>query len=197
MLDGQAITQPHPDIAVVFQSPLLLPWLSVWQNVAFGLDFQCRTSLSKAQIQQQVESTLVEVGLADFADKMPHELSGGMAQRVNLARAIARNPKVILLDEPFSALDPITRDSMQKLLHNIVEKHRISALMITHDIDEALSVAEQILLLGKKDATQAAEVVGQWHLRQSFPRDILELNSIRMEILNRMRKPNAIIEYMI
>lgn len=96
---------------------------------------------------------------------MPHELSGGMAQRVNLARALARQPKVILLGEPFSALDEVIRSQMQTLLHDIVRHHNAAAIMVTHDIDEALLVSDDVLLLGG----DTAHIVGKWHLSAPFP----------------------------
>ncbi|QLB15947.1 ABC transporter ATP-binding protein [Mannheimia granulomatis] len=184
-LFGEIISKPHPDVGFVFQSATLLPWLSVRNNVAFGLDFQCRTPLTKSDIQQRVESALEEVGLSHAIDAMPHELSGGMAQRVNLARALARKPKVILLDEPFSALDAVIRTQMQSLLHEIVRHHNAAALLVTHDIDEALLVSDNILLLGGTPA----RIVGKWQLSDAFPRaDLLSLNHIRVDILQSLRQ---------
>lgn len=185
VLFGEKINQPHPDVGFVFQSATLLPWLSVRNNVAFGLDFQCHLPLSKADIQHRVESALEEVGLREAIDLMPHELSGGMAQRVNLARALARQPKVILLDEPFSALDEVIRSQMQTLLHDIVRHHNAAAIMVTHDIDEALLVSDDVLLLGG----DTAHIVGKWHLSAPFPRtDLLSLTPIRVEILHTLRQ---------
>ncbi|WHP47416.1 ABC transporter ATP-binding protein [Mannheimia bovis] len=184
-LFGEQISQPHPDVGFVFQSATLLPWLSVRNNVAFGLDFKCRTLLSKADIQKRVEEALEEVGLSHAIDAMPHELSGGMAQRVNLARALARQPKVILLDEPFSALDEVIRSQMQTLLHDIVRYHNAAAIMVTHDIDEALLVSDDVLLLGGTPA----HIVGKWHLSYPFPRtDLLSLNHIRVDILQSLKQ---------
>ncbi|MDD0824113.1 ABC transporter ATP-binding protein [Mannheimia sp. AT1] len=184
-LFGEDIQKPHPDVGFVFQSATLLPWLTVRQNVAFGLDFQCRVPLTKVEIQQRVESALEEVGLSHAIDAMPHELSGGMAQRVNLARALARKPKVILLDEPFSALDAVIRTQMQTLLHDIVRHHNAAAVMVTHDIDEALLVSDDVLLLG----SSPAHIVGKWHLSEPFPRtDLLCLNHIRVDILQALRQ---------
>ncbi|MEG9491103.1 ATP-binding cassette domain-containing protein, partial [Mannheimia indoligenes] len=149
------------------------------------LDFKCRTPLSKADIQKRVEEALEEVGLSHAIDAMPHELSGGMAQRVNLARALARQPKVILLDEPFSALDEVIRSQMQTLLHDIVRYHNAAAIMVTHDIDEALLVSDDVLLLGGTPA----HIVGKWYLSYPFPRtDLLSLNHIRVDILQSLKQ---------
>ncbi|QIW15675.1 ABC transporter ATP-binding protein [Pasteurellaceae bacterium RH1A] len=184
-LFGQPITQPTADIGFVFQSANLLPWLNVEKNVALGLDFACRDPLSKAEIQKRVQAVLEEVGLADAAKALPSELSGGMAQRVNLARALTRQPKLILLDEPFSALDPLIRSQMQQLLREVIDHHQATAVMVTHDIDEALLIANQILLLG---GGKPATVAQQWRLNQPFPRaDLRALNHIRLEILQVMQ----------
>lgn len=199
-LFGERINQPHPDVGFVFQSATLLPWLSVRNNVAFGLDFKCRMPLSKADIQKRVEEALEEVGLSHAIDAMPHELSGGMAQRVNLARALARQPKVILLDEPFSALDEVIRSQMQTLLHDIVRHHNAAAIMVTHDIDEALLVSDDVLLLGGTPA----HIAGKWHLSDPFPRtDLLSLNHIRVDILQSLKwaqqknQPEPVIDFVI
>lgn len=190
-LFGELIERPHSDIGVVFQAPTLLPWLTVTQNVAFGLDFACREKLAKAEIQQRVQAAVAEVGLDKAANLRPNELSGGMAQRVNLARAIAREPKLILLDEPFSALDPIIRAQMQQMLHQIVRHHNACAVMITHDIDEALAIADQIILLGAVP-NEPATVVGKWQLTTPFPRtDLLRLNDVRVDILRTLQQYQA------
>ncbi|OOH91805.1 ABC transporter ATP-binding protein [Pasteurellaceae bacterium 15-036681] len=184
-LSGQSITQPHSEIGFVFQAANLLPWLSVKQNVAFGLDFACREKLSNKEIQKRVEEAIEEVGLTHAIHAMPNELSGGMAQRVNLARAVARQPKLILLDEPFSALDPIIRTQMQQMVREIIEHHNASAVMITHDIDEALAIADQIILLGE----MPAKVVGRWDIVSPYPReDLLLLNDIRVDILKTLQQ---------
>ena len=116
---------------------------------------------------------------------MPHELSGGMAQRVNLARAIARQPKLILMDEPFSALDPIIRQQMQLMTREIIDHHHTSVVMITHDIDEALAIADQVILLGNRPAN----IVGRWDIVSSYPREnLLLLNEIRIDILKTLQR---------
>lgn len=187
-LFGKTIEQPQADIGFIFQAPTLLPWLSVKQNVAFGLDFACRKRSSRADILQKVARAIDEVGLSHAQNSLPYELSGGMAQRVNLARALAREPKLILLDEPFSALDPIIRTQMQQMLHRIVREHNACAVMITHDIDEALSVADNILLLGGNQKNEPATIVGKWQIQSPFPRDnLLLLNDIRVDILRTLQ----------
>lgn len=190
-LADKAITQPQADIGFVFQSANLLPWLSVQENIAFGLDFACRPKPTKAEMTEQIKAILQEVGLTDVAEHFPNALSGGMAQRVNLARALARDPKLILLDEPFSALDPIIREQMQQLLIQLVKKHHTTAVMITHDIDEALNIADHILLLGKK-GDSPANIVGQWDLSSDFPRENLrQLNELRLDILQALQRYQA------
>lgn len=187
----QPITQPHAEIGFVFQAPTLLPWLTVKQNVAFGLDFANREKLPKALLEEKVLSAIAEVGLQNAVNQLPQELSGGMAQRVNLARAIAREPKLILLDEPFSALDPVIRQQMQQMLHQIIRHHNASAVMITHDIDEALAIADQIILLGAIP-NEPATIVGKWQILSNAPRlDLLLLNDIRVDILRTLQSYQA------
>lgn len=187
-LAGSAITAPHNDIGFVFQSPNLLPWLTVRQNVAFGLQLASAGNLSKQAINERVDAALEEVGLQAVANRLPRELSGGMAQRVNLARTLARQPKLILLDEPFSALDPVIREQMQQLLQQIVQHHHTAAVMITHDIDEALNIAHDILLLGAQPDCPAT-LVGRWQLVSEFPRQNLrQLSEIRLDILQALQR---------
>lgn len=162
-----------------------MPWLNVQQNVAFGLDFTCHKRSNKAEISQNVDNAIAEVGLTHAINAMPHELSGGMAQRVNLARAVARQPKLILMDEPFSALDPIIRQQMQLMTREIIDRHHTSVVMITHDIDEALAIADQVILLGNRPAN----IVGRWDIVSSYPREnLLLLNEIRVDILKTLQR---------
>lgn len=179
--------------SVVFQSPTLLPWLSVADNVAFGLGFASRASEKKAQRQARVARALAQVGLAEHAGKRPHQLSGGMAQRVALARALARDPEIVYLDEPFSALDAITRESMQDLLIELVHQREAAALLVTHDIDEALRIADRVLLLGTPAAGTPARILGEWTPEGRAPRQhrSAALNAMREEILNTLSEPAA------
>ncbi len=156
--DRHVLATPH-GISVVFQDPCLLPWLSVAANAGLGLDFNSM-GLNKAERDSRVASALAEVGLSTDTTLYPEQLSGGMAQRVALARALARQPELIFLDEPFSALDALTREDMQSLLVQLVHKHGSSAIIVTHDIDEALRVSDRILLMGGAPAG----IVGEWQL---------------------------------
>lgn len=160
-LDEERIQRPHAQTAFVFQQANLLPWRTVAQNTAFGLNFGAREKISRHTIQHRVQAALCEVGLEDADALYPSALSGGMAQRVALARALVRQPRVVFLDEPFSALDEITRQQMQLLLRRLVDKHRTAAVLVTHDIDEALTVSDRIILLGEQPARQ----MGQWQVR--------------------------------
>ncbi|WP_146340149.1 ABC transporter ATP-binding protein [Nesterenkonia sp. NBAIMH1] len=144
--------QPYDDrTAVGFQEPRLLPWRSVRRNIELGLPRE----LSKAEGRARVDELLELVGLAERAHLKPREISGGMAQRASLARALARRPGVLLLDEPFGALDALTRLKMQDLLLDIHAQTGTTVLLVTHDVDESLQLADRILLLGKDDGAAA------------------------------------------
>lgn len=146
---GQVLTAPHPEAALLFQQPGLLPWLDVRRNVGFGLDFERQPRVARELRHQRVQAALDAVGLGDQGGLLPSQLSGGMAQRVALARALARQPRLLLADEPFSALDAITRAQMQSLLVELVHRWGAAALLVTHDIDEAILVADRVLLMGR------------------------------------------------
>jgi NitT/TauT family transport system ATP-binding protein len=145
---GEPLRRPHPRSALLFQQPSLLPWLRVQANVAFGLDFEHQPRISADERTRRVGAALAAVGLAGQERRFPDQLSGGMAQRVALARALAREPLLLFADEPFSALDAITRAEMQALLVDVVRRCGAAVLLVTHDIDEALRVADRVLLMG-------------------------------------------------
>jgi NitT/TauT family transport system ATP-binding protein len=174
--NGQALVEPHPRAALLFQQPSLLPWLCVADNVSFGLDFERQPRLDAASRQRRVHAALEAVGLAHAGALRTTQLSGGMAQRVALARGLARQPVLLLADEPFSALDAITRHSMQTLLKDVVRREGLAVLLVTHDIEEALSMADRVLLMGPLADAQGSGICAQWTLpaaldsqtRQSF-----------------------------
>ncbi|MCO5081529.1 MAG: ABC transporter ATP-binding protein [Rhizobiaceae bacterium] len=141
-LDGATISAPHEKIGIVFQEPRLLPWLTVAQNVAFGIGH-----LPAAERAARVDTALDRVGLADKAHVWPRELSGGQAQRVAIARALVPRPEVLLLDEPFSALDAFTRADLQEHLLALWADSRPTLVLVTHDVDEAIALADRILVM--------------------------------------------------
>jgi len=144
-VDGDVITAPHPAIGLIFQEPRLLPWLTVEQNVGFGL-----SGLPRAEAAQRVDQVLDRVGLAGRGGNWPRELSGGMAQRVAIARALVARPRVLLLDEPFSALDAMTRASLQDHLVELWSYDRPTMVLVTHDIEEAVVLADRVVVLSPK-----------------------------------------------
>ncbi|MFC7205974.1 ABC transporter ATP-binding protein [Comamonas endophytica] len=146
--DGAAITDPDPSRIVVFQDPTLFPWRSVRDNVALGL--QAR-GLLKSQ-GHRVDEALALVGLEAFARALPHELSGGMAQRVALARALVNDPRLLVLDEPLGKLDSLTRLSMQTELVALWQRKGFSALLVTHDVEEALFMAQRVVVFSERPA---------------------------------------------
>lgn len=184
-MNGAPLIGVHPRVAVAFQDPSLLPWLTLEKNVAFGLDFKHQPKQSRTESEARVEMAIREVGLTQARRKFPAELSGGMAQRTALARCLARKPEILLLDEPFGALDEITRTEMQHLLLKVVRDFRTAAILITHDIDEALLVSDRILLLGGAPAS----AIGEWRIDLPKPREdfIAELGAIRVDILSTLR----------
>lgn len=143
------LQKPHPALAVAFQEATLLPWLTVSQNVLFGLQFKHQARLDKAQQQQRLMTALEQVDLSAAKDLHPQQLSGGMAQRVALARCLARQPEVLLLDEPFGALDETTRLKMQDLLLRLHGQLHCTIILVTHDLHEAIRLAHRIILIPK------------------------------------------------
>jgi sulfonate transport system ATP-binding protein len=141
-LDDTPIVAPHPKIGIIFQEPRLLPWLSVADNIGFGL-----SDLPAETRREKVARALVRVGLADKANAWPRELSGGQAQRVAIARALVPQPEVLLLDEPFSALDAFTRKDLQDHLLDLWADTRPTLVLVTHDVDEAVVLADRVLVM--------------------------------------------------
>ena len=142
VLNGMAITEPHEEIGVIFQEPRLLPWLRVADNVGFGLE-----SYPKEERQKRVAAALKRVGLSEKARMWPRELSGGQAQRVAIVRALVPRPQVLLLDEPFSALDAFTRADLQDHLLDLWADSKPTLVMVTHDVEEAIVLADRILVM--------------------------------------------------
>jgi len=154
-LDGTRVSRPGADRGMVFQSYTLFPWLSVKQNICFGL----REKGVPAKEQAEIAAHFMEqVGLTQFANHYPRMLSGGMQQRTALARALANDPKILLLDEPFGALDHQTRSLMQELLLSIWEKHKKTVLFVTHDIEEAIFMANRVLVMTARPGRIKADV---------------------------------------
>lgn len=146
-LDGQRIEGPGPDRAVVFQQPSLFPWLNVFDNVTLGV--KCR-GVPRETYSARAMHLLQEVGLTGFERHYPYQLSGGMQQRVQIARALVSEPKVLLLDEPFGALDYQTRIQMQELLLRLWQEYRPTIFFITHDVSEAIFVADRVLVMTRR-----------------------------------------------
>ncbi len=143
-IDGDPVRGPGSDRGMVFQKYSLYPWLTAAQNVAFGMELQGR---SRMDIRERTAYFLEVVGLADAARRLPRELSGGMQQRIAIARALAAEPRLLLLDEPFGALDIQIRESMQEFMHQLWRQTGLSALLITHDIEEALLLANRVHIM--------------------------------------------------
>ncbi|GGG42439.1 ABC transporter ATP-binding protein [Caldovatus sediminis] len=185
LVGGVPLVAPHPRVAIAFQDPCLLPWLTLEENVAFGLDFRGQERRSRAERAARVAAAIAAVGLSAARRRRPAELSGGMASRAALARCLARAPEVLLLDEPFGALDEVTRGEMQRLLGRLVAASGVAALLVTHDIDEALLLADRVILLGGAPA----RIAGSWTVDLPRPREDLlaELGALRVEILRTLR----------
>jgi len=164
LLDGSPVEGPRPEIGVVFQEPRLLPWLTVEANAAFGL-----AHLPKAEREARAGDALAHVGLAGYGGRWPRELSGGQAQRVAIARALAPEPSVVLLDEPFSALDAFTRAGLHEHLRALWTRTRPTMVLVTHDIDEAIVLADSVLVMRPRPGRIAAT----FDVRLAHPRDRL------------------------
>jgi nitrate ABC transporter ATP-binding subunit len=164
ILDGKEVVGAAPDRGVVFQSPCLLPWMTAYQNVRLGVD-QVFPNATAEQRHQVVQYYLSVVGLAEAMNKKPQELSQGMRQRVGIARAFALAPKMLLLDEPFGMLDSLTRYELQEVLISLWRKDHKTALMVTHDVDEALFLSDRIVMMTNGPEAEVGDI-----LEVNFPR---------------------------
>ena len=157
--DGREIAAPGPERAVVFQNHSLLPWLTCYENIHLAVERVFGNSESKAQLKQRTHDALALVGLAAAAQKRPGEISGGMKQRVGIARALSMEPKVLLMDEPFGALDALTRAKLQDELLEIVAQTQATVVMVTHDVDEAVLLSDKIVMMTNGPAATIGEVL--------------------------------------
>ncbi|MBG6238706.1 sulfonate transport system ATP-binding protein [Mycetocola sp. CAN_C7] len=181
LIDGSPVAGFDDRTAVGFQEPRLLPWRSVTDNVALGLPRGTPKAAGSARVRELIEL----VGLGEFAGHRPREISGGMAQRASLARALARNPGVLLLDEPFGALDALTRLKMQDLLLDVHRAAPTTVLLVTHDVDEALQLADRVILLGRDTGAEGSSIVQEIIVPGHRPRDrgSAELAELRGRLL--------------
>lgn len=167
-VDGEPITGPGPDRAMVFQHNSLLPWRTAVDNVGFGLKM---SGIARRERLARAEEFLEQVGLKGFSDRYPAQLSGGMQQRVEIARVLINSPRVVLMDEPFGALDAQTRERMQQLLLGIWGRLRPTVLFVTHDIDEALILSDRVLVMTHRPGQIREEIVVD--LPRPRPEDII------------------------
>jgi len=173
-LSERQITGPGPDRGVVFQNHSLLPWLTCFENIHLAVERVFAETENKAQLRERTNRALELVGLATAAEKRPHEISGGMKQRVGIARALAMEPKVLLMDEPFGALDALTRARLQDELMRIVTATGSTVVMVTHDVDEAVLLADRVVMMTNGPAATIGEIL---HVDLPRPRERLAMAS--------------------
>lgn len=191
---GREIFKPGPERAVVFQNHSLLPWLTCFENVHLAVERVFGQTEDKSALNQRTKAALELVGLSHAMEKRPNEISGGMKQRVGIARALAMEPDVLLLDEPFGALDALTRAHLQDELMGIMAKSGCTAIMVTHDVDEAVLLSDKIVMMTNGPAAGIGEVLA---VDLARPRKRLELaedphyNHLRSEVLKFLYERHA------
>ena len=179
-VDGKTITEPSPERGMVFQKPTHFPWLTVWDNIAFSLRMQGRLKGNKDKVERMIKV----IGLEKFRNDYPGQLSGGMAQRVALVRSLINAPDILLLDEPLGALDAFTRMNMQDEILKIWQEKEQLAIMVTHDVDEAIYMGTRVIVLDANPGRVVADI----QIKEPFPRDRSSDTFVqyRNEILNRL-----------
>lgn len=186
LVDGRAVTGPGSDRGMVFQNYTLYPWLTVSQNIAFGLKLR---KMPKAEQRDRIDYYLNVVGLTQFAKSYPKQLSGGMKQRVAIARALANEPAVLLMDEPFGALDAQTKEQMQQFLLELWEKTHVTVLMITHDVEEAIFLSQRVYVMSARPGRMKLEVpVGLPEHRDLEMKLSAEFVEIKRQVLHSLRE---------
>ena len=172
LCDGKEIAGPGPERAVVFQNHSLLPWLTCFENIYLAVERVFGSKEGKPKLRARTQAAIELVGLAHAVHKYPHEISGGMKQRVGIARALSMEPKVLLMDEPFGALDALTRAKLQDELMKICDKTKATVVMVTHDVDEAVLLSDKIVMMTNGPAATIGEVL---HVDLPRPRHRVEL----------------------
>ncbi len=193
-VDGQLVRRPGSDRMMVFQNYSLLPWLTAWENVALAVNKVMRHR-SKKERHHLIAHSLEMVGLKDAIHKKPTQLSGGMKQRVALARALAIKPKLLLLDEPFGALDALTRSNLQTELMYICNTNNITAIMVTHDVDEALLLSNRIVMLKNGPGATIDQVLEVSFPHPRYPTEIMDstkYHTLRHELMQFLHKQQQV-----
>jgi NitT/TauT family transport system ATP-binding protein len=175
--DGRPVKKPAPERTLVFQEHALYPWMTLVENVALALEFQDHP---KSEALEEARTWLARVKLAGFENYYPHQVSGGMRQRCALARAFIARPKVLLLDEPFGALDALTRMTLQSVLRDLIEAERPTVVLVTHDVDEALYLADRVLVFSNRPARVLREIT-LGHIPKTH--DLSAFSDIRRDVL--------------
>ena len=198
ILEGKEVNDPGPDRAVVFQSHALMPWLSVYENVAIGVEQVFKSKKSKAEMKEWIEHNLTLVKMDHALKKMPHEISGGMKQRVGIARCLAMQPKVMLMDEPFGALDALTRANLQDSVMEIQKELNTTVILITHDVDEAVLMSDKIVMMSNGPAAKVGEIL---NIELERPRERVALaksdqfNYYRQQVLSFLYEKKGIVDF--
>jgi nitrate/nitrite transport system ATP-binding protein len=193
-VDGQLVRRPGSDRMMVFQNYSLLPWLTTWDNVALAVNKVMRHKFKKER-HHLIAHTLEMVGLKDAIHKKPTQLSGGMKQRVALARALAIKPKLLLLDEPFGALDALTRSNLQAELMYICNTNNITAMMVTHDVDEALLLSNRVVMLKNGPGATIEQVLEVSFPHPRYPTEIIDstkYHALRHELMEFLHKQQQV-----
>ena len=172
LCNGREIAGPGPERAVVFQNHSLLPWLNCFENVYLAVERVFGTKEGKDKLKARTNEALEMVHMAHAAQKLPHEISGGMKQRIGIARAFAMEPQILLMDEPFGALDALTRASLQDELIGVMEKTGATVVMVTHDVDEAVLLSDRVVMMTNGPAATIGEIL---EVKLPKPRDRLAL----------------------
>jgi len=197
ILEGKEVSGPGPDRAVVFQNHALMPWLSVYDNVALGVDQVFKGRKSKKEMQEWVEYNLELVQMGHAMHKLPSEISGGMKQRVGIARGLAMQPKVLLMDEPFGALDALTRAHLQDSVMEIQKNLNTTIILITHDVDEAVLMSNKIVMMSNGPAAKVGQLLT---VDLPYPRERVALsksddfNKYRQEVLSFLYEKKGVVD---
>lgn len=198
ILEGKEVNDPGPDRAVVFQSHALMPWLNVYENVALGVEQVFKGKKTKPEMREWVEHNLRLVKMDHAIDKMPHEISGGMKQRVGIARCLAMQPKVMLMDEPFGALDALTRANLQDSVMEIQKELNTTVVLITHDVDEAVLMSDKIVMMANGPAAKVGEILD---IELDRPRERVALskddqfNYYRQQVLSFLYEKKGVVDF--